>query len=701
MRHWSRYVIGLVLIALCACSHEEEAGQEALSHPAQGFLLRLTDDTDVNLTRGTPAELGVPTAAQFSLAVHSHKTDKDIYTGPYTEELIRASAGTYTLTVTCGEDVALAMDAPYYYGTTDAEVIKDETTQVTLTCRVANSLVSIVYANAELFDQLYSSYGVSIKVGNRSLTLDSEAHASRSAYFPAQSTEVSATFVATTTSGTAVELPLDELQAQLPLAAADHAVITLKASNTGLQVEKVEVKKESIAATIPLEWYPKPKVNGFAEGATSLEYIETEDALTTAIIDYTASTPTQDVELTLNLGDENLSPLNGTYLISALTDEQRTALTNAGITLPTLGNQGDGISLNALTAKLITNAGADVINKVGIRVKANNRWSSEIPQEYQVVTKKPEFAVDAYPGNIWTKEFTLNEVREEQVTKGNYAKLISDMSYQFSEDGNTWSDLVDGRRQNGLTAATSYHVRPIYRGKVPGIESFIETYPETIVSNGNFEIYSQTEANNSYGIVYTWADWASTNDLTVDNATGIQAWNNSRSGVQPITGSNARNGVSVWIATIGWGYGAWIGNSKYNDPCELYLGTITNVNHNSDTATKTYGISYNSHPTHLSFWYKYIPYDNDKSDIAIEVLSDDKVLGNATLQQSSTIDSYTNAILEIAYDTDLSYKKLTPNKISIRFKSGFNQSTKQAKINDVKYVGSQLFIDDVSLIYDK
>ena len=63
-------------------------------------------------------------------------------------------------------------------------------------------------------------------------------------------------------------------------------------------------------------------------------------------------------------------------------------------------------------------------------------------------------------------------------------------------------------------------------------------------------------------------------------------------------------------------------------------------------ATKEYGIDYNSHPTGLSFYYQYIPYDNDQTDIFIQIWSDETLLGEGTFKQGNTI----NNLNRLGYD---------------------------------------------------
>ena len=199
--------------------------------------------------------------------------------------------------------------------------------------------------------------------------------------------------------GKSVSSTLEATDFPSAIGAADHIILSLSAqpvtSGTILTVDKVEIEKATVQETIPVEWLPKPKVSGFEGGATSFTYTETADVSSVAIR-YTASMPVQDVEFALDFRDEQYMALNKTYTLSMLGDEDRATLTDAGITVPTLdGTSTDGVlDLTGLTANLRTNAGAEVVNQLSLRVKANNRWSSEDGEVYTIRTIKPEFTVN-------------------------------------------------------------------------------------------------------------------------------------------------------------------------------------------------------------------------------------------------------------------------------------------------------------------
>ena len=280
--------------------------------------------------------------------------------------------------------------------------------------------------------------------------------------------------------------------------------------------------------------------------------------------------------------------------------------------------------------------------------------------------------------------------------------------YQFSNDGNNWTNLGEDLRKADLTPGTTYYIRGVYRGEIASERVEVKTYPIIQLNNSNLEAYSQEGKDgnpfDNYGARFYWVNWATLNELTCDYCPWTAYAYNTRSGTRPVSGSEAYSGTSAWIATIGWGYGGTTGNTKYQTPGELFLGSLTDVNHDKDTATKNYGTSYDSHPTHIKFMYKYIPYENDQSDIYIQILHDDIILGDASLQETATLETYTEGMLTINYDKEIEKMGLLPNRIILVFRSGINNYVNNygnSGKNGVRFVGSELYIDDISLIYDK
>lgn len=424
------------------------------------------------------------------------------------------------------------------------------------------------------------------------------------------------------------------------------------------------------------------------------------------------------MKLKFNFEDAQFASLNGKeYLLSDA--EDKAAVEEAlGIALPEIGATEAGIDLSGVVSRMQTHAGATVNNTIEVDVMANDRWSSEdesVNRVYKLVCNKPVFRIDAYPGNIWTKEFTVNALREEQVESGNFSAISESITYQYSTDQSEWFALSDGMRQDKLKPGTTYYIRGLYRGVIPGEVAEVTTYPETPLENGGLEggyiSKGQDKNSSQYGAVYMWNGWSTLNELTCDD-THAFIWGNtafnSRSGTRPAEPREESSGSqSVWIMTMGYGYGG-TSAGEFVTPSELFLGTLTNVNHDDDEATKNYGISYKSRPTGLKFYYKYTPYNGDSSDIYIQIKgADNEILGLATLNESNVVNNFTEIKLSIIYNSE--YARIEPATLVVVFKSGFNSevydygswSLMGSNSAEPSHRGSELFIDDVELVYDK
>lgn len=671
-----------------------------------GIRITLAEEVGVDVTtRSTPEELTIPIEKDFTLKVVDQATNDTIYNGKYTSEIIPVSAGTYTIIAEYGEDVVLDADKPYYKGIAEDVQVSNSVIDASISCSVANALVSVILEDETTFKQLYPSAYFKVKIGN---TEKNFSDYSQSAYFKAGSSLSLLTLYKNRTDGDHIDL-LAKAKEVLkddfpdPFKAKDHLKITLGLENTGsgvsIEVVKAEIDTITISETIPLEWLPKPKVeaDGFTNNA--LTFVETETP--NAKLNLDLASALQDMRLKFNFGDAQFSNLNrDTGYLYSNAEDKAIIETTLGISV-----SDDNINLNNLLAQIQTNAGETTTNTIEVDVKANNRWSSEdeaANRTYTITCNKPVFKVDAYPGNIWTKEFTMNALREEQVESGDFSKISQNIKYQYSTDKDKWTDLGDDLRQANLTPGTTYYIRGLYRDAVPGEVAEVMTYPVIALENGGLENASISKGNDNklatdYGALYVWPSWGTLNELTCEYAVGAARSFNSRSGTRPSSDlpETINSGKSIWISTIGYGYGGT--SYKKVSPGELYLNEDGNN-----------GKILESRPTGVSFYYKYAPFKNDKSDISIKIFCDEILLGEGYLQQTETVSSYMLYTLNINYNNGADEIKLHPNRMELVFKSGFNTEVElrgKAGIltiyEDPAYRGSELYIDDVSLVYDK
>lgn len=720
-------VATLLGVLFVACSEEENLSQTGKT----GFLVSLAEDVKVD-SRKTPEELGKPAASQFKLKITNQTTGSELYSGSYTEDLIPASAGMYEIEATYGDNPVLALDAPYYKGTAEADLADGESKTVQVNCKVANALASVEFDNSgtNTFEsQFASSYGVRVSVNGSSTTLTDNG---KSAYYRAGSTPTFEFRGILKDGGEEVVQTLtdDKFSDPATFAAGAHCVITLKigAVEPGVKIEitKVEVKEVTVSETIPMEWLPKPKVTatGFDSNNT-LAFVETEQKQ--AALNLNLSSALQDIKFKFNFEDEQFASLDKEkeYLLST---DKATIEQALGITLPSVGDKPESIDLKGLIAKLQTNAGVPTNNSIEIDVQANNRWSSDAIEgestpnlTYTLTCNKPEFTVDAYPGNIWTKEFTVNALREEQVTSGDFTKLSSDMTYQYSADGQTgWTNLSDGMRQDQLQSGTTYYIRGLYRGAVPGEVAEVSTYPETPLEYGDMEEWNTITKKLCVGTnVLNWRDvygnspnnniWACVNAKTFEGDPNVYSTFNLNPSTYSVEG---RSGKAAALRTVGWdnNWGNTSSLIRHIAAGKLFIGKYSFV-HEDGPETYDYGMSYSSRPTSVEFYYTYSPYNGDsfKVWVVLENRSNDgnvTRIGYGELTGSESITSFTHNTISIEYSNI--YLDIT--HMYIVFSSSANCSdveetennNLQGMVSEGNYHnGSVLTIDDVQLIYEK
>ncbi|OUN82587.1 MULTISPECIES: DUF4493 domain-containing protein [unclassified Bacteroides] len=698
-------VATLLGVLFVACSEEENLSQTGKT----GFLVSLAEDVKVE-SRSTPEELGEPVASQFNLKITNQVTGSELYNDSYTNQLIPASAGMYEIEATYGDNPVLALDAPYYKGTAEADLADGESKTVQVNCKVANALASVVFDNSgtNTFEsQFASSYGVRVSVNGSSTTLTDNG---KSAYYRAGSMPVF-TFVGTLRNGGGEkEVPLEnsDLSSPSTFAAGKHCRITLKLSDAapGLRVEisKVEVDSVTINETIPLEWLPKPKVT--AEGFTDNTLFMYETETPTAKFNFNLSSALQELKFTLNLADETYQSLNKTYTLSELSEEDRTALTNAGVVLPVIGSKEASLDFTGLAAKLTGSTSGEVLSNVITldEVKANNRVL-EGEQVYTIQTSAPDFELIVYPGNTWTKQFTANT----QIIHGNADVIRKGMTFEYRTSETDWMSSRDSLI-TGLTPGTNYQVRLKYGKHYK--ETNVATYPIIELENGDMEDWNYDDGPEaswpSKGPF--WKRWyvRTNKDETTDGWCSLNYYttsNNdpkaycSNSGTEQSSDKHSGS-YAAEIKTIGWGDGTTAASPfstiKQNTPGELFLGKINNNE-------KEYGIQYESRPTNLIFWYKYNPEGSHEftAKIVIENKNENVILAEEIFNGSQQ-DNYVEKNIFINYKDE--YKHLEPTHMYILFSSGENSNSevdKASVLRGSRHIGNILYIDDISLVYDK
>lgn len=125
-----------------------------------------------------------PPLTDFTITVHDH-LDCVVYSGKYTEaEAITLPIGNYAVKASCGTDVLLGFDVPYYAGGSNVEITQGGSTRCDLNVSLANAIVTPRYEEALLSQ--FRTYRTEVTCGDLSEYI--EADDSRMLYVGADQT---------------------------------------------------------------------------------------------------------------------------------------------------------------------------------------------------------------------------------------------------------------------------------------------------------------------------------------------------------------------------------------------------------------------------------------------------------------------------------------------------------------------------------
>lgn len=734
MKYIHSLYIGLLSLLFVGCQEEQLNNMQT-----GGFQISLNDDVSTEVTtKSTPAELGEPATENFKLKIVNETTNNLLYDGAYKSGTIPASAGTYTVTASFGDNSLVALDEPYYKGEQPGVVVEEgKTTSVLLACKVANALASVIFPDATEMAKIYESYWVKVAVENYNVKL--KPNSTNSAYFQVGK-EVSFYFEGEKLNGQSVSAKLEHDDLPTTFEAADHYTLRLTFNDDlTLDISKVEATTVKINETIPMEWLPKPKVEAEGFEGNELSFVETENK--TASIKLVTATALQDLKLKFNFKDEQfISSLPKEEYVLSNPEDKQAIETALGITLPEIGTTDASLDLSPLLAKLQTNAGETTKNSIEIDAKANNRWSSEEIEgqetpnlKYTLTCEKPKFSVSIQKENCWSREFTIDEVT---VTSGNVDIIKNNLVYQYY-NGQEWLDCatrenIKGRTQQFTEAAEDlttkeYKVRALFRGAITSSEATATLETPTQLPNSGMEEW-YTQELGSWGIFtktryygfYPYSNgnpdpwWTTNNERSQDGIDGGSfSYKGSFSPCVSYTEIIKHGGErSALIYTSGHGGGyASTGQVLYSESAfagSLFIGQYSWTGKNEDIKT---GHNFTVRPTSLKFYYKYIPKNSDEFKVYIELRNDDEIIGYGEFIPE-TISSETNWIeAKVFLDYIEQLKEAT--SIYVQFLSTTKTSFSSDDFDKNKsitfpvmgnwnaHIGSMLYIDDISLVYDK
>lgn len=354
--------------------------------------------------------------------------------------------------------------------------------------------------------------------------------------------------------------------------------------------------------------------------------------------------------------------------------------------------------------------------------------ASRAMTDYIVTVKTPENAdkmtIRAVYGETTSNDITLNAVSLDllaEVVDNNvfatyaFAKVTEKSGLKLP-DSSLWKVMVKGAdgtyrkatfapdgeyiKLTGLSAASAYTLKVTVYGSDSNEVTF-NTEAATALTNGGMETWTTTSKGTTRKIdVYSAEGWATFNDLTTNHLTTSTEYSALNS-TQPVTPGH--NGQAALVRTVGFDVqtnAAGTNDFRKSSQGELFLGTYD--------GGANYGIGFKSRPAGLSFWYKYAPTNaNDRGYAEITVLS---ASGTELAKNIVALDPSEDYVLKTL---NLSYVKGADKASTLKviFRSTnagdtYLNSTDIPKHNNGflwtlsdYYVGSQLYVDDIELIY--
>lgn len=339
----------------------------------------------------------------------------------------------------------------------------------------------------------------------------------------------------------------------------------------------------------------------------------------------------------------------------------------------------------------------------------------------------PELTLSLKNGDadVWAKHV---DFQVTSTTDDGWVATADNVEILSLED-NVWKNVAFSY-DNGqfavsdLTSDKDYTFRVIDKNDATKGSAFVNIHTEKDlqVPNGEMEdwYYTRPSGVQYWEVWYACKDgeqpvWNTLNQLTTSEGGTNTNWFNrngcrysANSGTIQTNDVNSENFAAL-IRTVGWGGGnsaaaiSGMGTCENVTPGELYLGTYNVENHKPE-----YGYAFTSRPMAVQFMYKYIPKNSaDWFVVTVEVKDDTgSVIAAKTVTKTGAVAAYTQEVVRLEYNA---IKKAAT--LSIVFKSSGNESCWEANTNnltppparnlsDGEYLGSQLYIDDVELIYE-
>lgn len=372
-----------------------------------------------------------------------------------------------------------------------------------------------------------------------------------------------------------------------------------------------------------------------------------------------------------------------------------------------------------------------------VTINIEDLYGQTASKSFNIEVKAPafEWAMAGNEGDVFAT-YAFLRVKAKDASEVKFYQNGEDITSNLESLGRNEETGVVSFVWKGLDSGTKYeNITAKYAGERElGVMSFTTEKVESI-PNGNMEEWTvgpdgmegHGDVNNYWAVIKykrapyrSWERWYPfstsknkhwdtvnllTTSLGEERSGTLGAGDNRRwtryvanSGTIRTDGYNG--GYAALVRTVGWGDGntALGENSsiKTITPGELYLGAYDN--------NAQYGIPFSSRPRGFKFKYKYEVKSSDKFIAEMVLLNENKEIARTALDESKIGQTQTWTEVTVLVPE---YKGKQITSMYIRFVSGKSTSKddiiKFPPFSDLttgESVGSQLYIDDVELIYD-
>lgn len=793
-----------LLVCTTSCSDDTGAG---LGHTGK-VNLRLDIDRSAKAATPSRSSLGDLAAAvsaqDFNISLINETGDEKTWS--YNDfSGANVATGKYTLVASSGKKGAEGFNAPYFEGSTSVQVFTDETTDASVTARLANAGVVVKYSDS--FKNYLTDYVASVRTAGNSEGYEYPADATDELFVTPGETSLYVSF--TTPKGQTATLKAAEFTAE-----AQHVYTVTVDVNNGQMgdpvlsvsfddttvAEEVEfvLSDELLNAPAPsvtpadatvdvIETAPAPQtvMNIIARGGLAEVNMITEGASLAgnawpAEIDLLKATEAQQQTLTgkglsvmgLWRNPDKMAVLDFTNVIPNLTPgtmkvslevvdkygkviETKATLTINVEALTLSIDSANALAIDDDRATIsITYNGGDpskdlsitYLNDRGTTTKATiYKVEKTADKKYNVTFSVPAddqpVKITVKAGTVTPVTYTISRVNYRLTVSANNvfathatatlssADITNDIKnslYSVSTDnGATWQAATatysgDRVTFSGLTPGKTFTVRAMLNGIASRATLTTETAPQ--LPNPGMETWAEGNKASHWTCWYVGSDanavWGTNNPMTTSQG-GNYGYTRT-SGTLPDDGGHS--GKCAILCTVGWGSGntavsskGGSGVMKYADAGLLHLGSSRTTrpsgvgDHNGtlDTSDLNCGIAFGSRPSSIGFWYKYSPKNGSDKGLVEYWLKD--AAGNTIASGSQALSAasgWTQANVPITYPWDCAkgakiyIKFLSTNDAGFLTQSDSNFSGPGfANVTTGRFLGSQLYIDDITLNY--